>query len=80
MYKMTKKEIKLNVMYGKKWDVIIKHVITISVQDSENIIKCNEKLIEYNAVCLKRITRKIKVFDRYIYINTLYGELDEKNN
>ena len=76
MNRFNKKEIKLHVMYGKKWDVIVKHVITISSQDSENIIKCNEKLIEFNAVCLKRITRKIKVFDKYIYINTLYGGLD----
>ena len=76
MYKMTKKEIKLNLMYGKKWDVIIKYKITISDHDTENILKCNEKMIDLNATLLKRETWKFRLFGRYIYFNKLYGGLD----
>lgn len=73
---MSKKEKKLYMHYGKKWDVYVYHKINICEQDSENIIKCHEKLCHHNCVALKRETRRFKLFNTYIYFNTLYGGLD----
>ena len=73
---MSKKEKKLYMHYGKKWDVYVYYKINICKHDTENIIKCHEKLCHHNCVVLKRETRKIKIFNTYLYFNTLYGGLD----
>ena len=76
---MTKKEKKLYYNFGKKWDVEVKHVITLSDDDTENLFKYTDILfekVEYEFVILKRITRKLRIFRRTIYFNTLYiGEV-----
>ena len=59
---MSKKEKKLYMHYGKKWDVYVYHKINICEQDTENIIKCHEKLYHHNCIALKRETRKFKLF------------------
>ena len=76
--KLTKKEIKLYMMYGKKWDIVIKHYITVSSHDTENILKVHSKSIDSGLVVLKRVTKRIKVFNRYIYFNTVYGGVDDE--
>lgn len=73
---MSKKEKQLYLHFGKKWDVYVFHKITLSEQDSENIIKCHELLCKKNCVALKRETKRIKFFKTYLYFNTLYGGLD----
>ena len=75
---MYKKEKKLYINHGKKWDVYIKYLITYSSHDGMNIIKCCEKSIKYNCVILKRESRRIKLFGWYLYFNKLYlGEVIE---
>ena len=74
---MSKKEKKLYMQHGKKWDVYVFYKITISEHDTENIIKCHEKLCHYNCVALKRITRKFRFFGTNIYLNMLYGGLND---
>ena len=76
--KLTKKEIKLYSMYGKKWDIIVKHYITFSTHDGQNILKVHGKSIDSGLVVLKRETWKIKIFNRYLYFNTIYGGIDEQ--
>lgn len=71
--KRFKKELKLYTLHGKKWNVQVTHKITLSNNDTENILKCNEKLCDKNLVCIKRVTKRIKLFNTYLYINTLYG-------
>ena len=78
MKKLTKKEIKLYQMYGKKWDIVIKHYITISTHDGQNILKVHGKMIDQGLVVLKRVTKIIKIFNRYIYFNTVYGGVDNE--
>lgn len=72
-YYNNKKLKQLYTVYGKRWDVKVVYKITICAHDTENIMKCNEKLIDKNLVCMKRITKKMKLFNRYIYFNKLYG-------
>lgn len=72
-YYNNKKLKQLYTVYGKRWDVKVIYKITLCNHDTENILKCNEKLIDKNLVCMKRITKKIKLFNRFIYFNKLYG-------
>lgn len=72
-YYNIKKLKQLYTVYGKRWDVQVVYKITISDHDTENILKCNEKLIDKGLICMKRITKKIKIFNKYIYLNKLYG-------
>lgn len=74
---MTKKEKKLYFQHGRKWDVRVFYKITICNRDVENIFKCSDFLVDHNCLALKRVTRRIKVFNKYIYINTLYGGIDD---
>ena len=76
--KLTKKEIKLYIKYGKKWDIVIKHYITVSSHDTENILKVHSKSIDSGLVLFKRVTKRIKVFNRYIYFNTVDGGVDDE--
>ena len=72
-YYNNKKLKQLYTVYGKRWDVKVVYKITICTHDTENILKCNEKLIDKNLVCMKRITKKMKLFNRFVYFNKLYG-------
>lgn len=76
--KLTKKETKLYMQHGKIWDIVIKHYITISTHDGQNIIKVHGKSIDSGLVVLKRVTKRIKIFNRYIYFNTVYGGVDDE--
>lgn len=71
--RLTKKEIKLYQTYGKKWEVEVKYYITLCKYDIDNICRVHEKLIDLGLIPLKRITRRIKFFNKYIYINIIYG-------
>lgn len=76
---MSKKEKVLYMNHGRKWDVIVKYLITYSSQDGMNIIKCSEIACYKKSVILKRITRKYKFLKCNIYFNKLYLGLDEWN-
>lgn len=73
-----RKETKLYLQHGYKWDIYIKYYITISESDTENILKIHGKSVDSGLVVLKRITKRIKIFNRYIYFNTVYGGVDDE--
>ena len=68
-----RKETKLYLQHGYKWDIYIKYYITISESDTENILKVNDKVIDNDLTVLKRETKIIKIFNKYIYFNKVYG-------
>lgn len=72
-YYNNKKVKQLYMIYGKRYDVKVVYKITICDHDTENILKCNEKLIDKNLVCMKRITKKMRFINKWIYLNKLYG-------
>lgn len=76
---MTKKEIKLYTIHGRKWNVYIKYKITFSSYDAMNVIKCCETAVDYDAYILKRLTRRIRLFNNFIYFNKLYLGADEND-
>ena len=78
--KLTKKEKQLYLQHGKSWDVEIHYYITISRQDSENILKVHGKVIEdHGLVILKRITKRLTLpYGWYLYINKIYGGIDDE--
>lgn len=78
MKKLTKKEKVLYMQHGKKWDIVIKHYITISSHDTENIFKVHDKILDSGLIILKRVTKRIKIFNSYIYFNTVYGGVDDE--
>ena len=73
---MTKKEKVLYWNHGRKWDVIVKYIVTLSRDDTINILKCHEKMIDLNCAILKRVTKRIHLFKTNIYFNKLYGGID----
>lgn len=74
---MSKKEKVLYMCYGKKWDVIVKHKIFICDDDHENLYRCMDYLYDNDLIGLKRITKRFRIFGKYIYFNTIYGGIDE---
>lgn len=68
-----RKEIKLYLQHGYKWDIYIKYYITYSNNDTENILKVNDKVICNNLTIIKRVTKRIKFLKKYIYFNKVYG-------
>ena len=75
--KMTKKEKILYSNYGRRWDIIVRYKITLSRDDTVNILKCHEKMINLGCVMIKRYTRKIRLFNYYIYLNKLFGGIEK---
>ena len=71
--RITKKEKALLYFHGYQYDVVVRHYITISYNDTENILKVHDKMLDHCTFVLKRVTRRIKLFNRYIYFNTVYG-------
>lgn len=71
--KLTKKEIKLYQICGKQWDIKVKYYITKCSSDIDNICKVHEKLIDLGLMPIKRVTKRIKLIDNYLYINIIFG-------
>lgn len=83
MKKLTKKEKVLYMVHGKRWDIFVYHNINISrygsgsSADTDNILKVHTKMIDLDLTIFKRITKRIKIFNTYIYFNTIYGGINE---
>ena len=77
MKKLTKKEKVLYMYHGKKCDIVIKHYITISSHDTENILKIHDKMLDHCDIIIERKTYRIRLFNNYIYFNTIYGGIYE---
>lgn len=76
--KRLSKEKALYLVHGKRYEIIVKHYITLSRNDYENVIKCNTKMLEKANIIIERKTRKIKMFCGWIiYLNTYYGGIDD---
>lgn len=74
---MTKKEKALYLVHGKRYEVVIKYYITFSSNDTENVIKCNEKILNHCNVIMQRNTKKFKLFKRNIYFNKYVGGIEK---
>lgn len=76
--KLTKKEKQLYFNHGKKWDVIVKHYITLCNHDTDNLLKVHGKVVDAGLVILKRETKRLRLpFNWYIYFNRVFGGVDE---
>ena len=75
--KLTKKEIKLYTYHKRQCSIVIKHYITISGHDTENILKVHDKMLDHCDIIIERKTYRIRLFNNYIYFNTVYGGIYE---
>ena len=76
---MTKKEKYLYLVNGKRYNVIIRYYITYSYNDTENVLKCNSKILEESDVVINRTTKKIRMLKKFIYLNKYVGGIYEKS-
>ena len=74
---MTKKEKYLYLNHGRRYDLIIHYYITHSYNDTENVLKCNEKMLEEVDVIILRKVKRFKFIKGYIYFNKYVGGLEK---
>ena len=70
---MSKKEKYLYLVHGKRYDLIIKYYVTFSKTDTQNVLKCNEKMLEESDVIMSRTTKRFKFIRGFIYLNKYVG-------
>ena len=78
--KLTKKEFKLYIHSKKACTMIIRHYITLSTHDTENILKVHDKMLDHCDIIISRKTFRIKFFNKYIYFNTVCGGIYDRSN
>lgn len=78
--KLTKKEEKLYYNHSKQCAIIIRHYITLSYTDSENLLKVNERMLEHCNIIIQRKTWRFKLITKYLYFNTMYGGVYDRSN
>ena len=78
--KLTKKEQKLYYNHKQQCAIIIRHYITLSTHDTENILKVNDRVLEHCDIIIERKTWRLKLITKYLYFNTMYGGIYDRSN